>query len=511
MAEEDECGTFAFGCKFEAAIINTIDGWAESFGEAAENVIKESLDLWVTDDSNPLEESSQEDNLQGDATPPAAEGQIAELLGYMTWIGLATSVLALIILGGILGMARSRGEGGQNLSRIGVVLGSVILIGGATALVSGLLGNMDSSSAGGAVGFLQSSLFFYVMAAASASVIFAGIKMAWEQRADPGKDLLKSFLTLVVVATSAVTFINLAIQMGDDFAQWILGQALGQSEGSLGDMPTMFTETMGVDGLAAAPGGFLVVLLMALFIVIVSIIQMLIMIVRDGMLILLTGVLPLTASFTNTQMGKQWFQKALGWLLAFLLYKPVAAIVYSLVFVLLSGSEEDQFRSILTGLTMMLVAIFALPALMKFVTPMVGATADGAMGGGSMPSMPSGSGSSSGGGGSGGGGGGSGGSPTGNNGSGQQSSSGGPPPGGSAGGGAGGGAAGGGGTAAAGGGAAGGGAAASGAGSAAMKSNPKTAAVYAALKASKEGINKAQQGLNDAAGGDEGGPSGSKR
>ena len=47
------------------------------------------------------------------------------------------------------------------------------------------------------------------------------------------------------------------------------------------------------------------------------------------MLILLLGVLPIAAAATNTEMGRGWFKQIIAWLLAFILYKPVAAIVYA--------------------------------------------------------------------------------------------------------------------------------------------------------------------------------------
>src|ERR1700712_4412597 len=60
-----------------------------------------------------------------------------------------------------------------------------------------------------AVGFLQDSLWWYMAAAAVLSVIIAGGKMAWEGRAQPGRELLKSLMTLVVVAGGGLATIPL--------------------------------------------------------------------------------------------------------------------------------------------------------------------------------------------------------------------------------------------------------------------------------------------------------------
>jgi hypothetical protein len=109
-----------------------------------------------------------------------------------------------------------------------------------------------------------------------------------------------------------------------------------------------------------------------------SLVQIVLMIVRSGMLVILAGILPTTAAFTNMEMGRQWFQKAVGWTLAFILYKPAASMVYGAAFVLMeSNTGEDALRGSITGISLMILAVLALPALMRFVTPLVGAVAAG--------------------------------------------------------------------------------------------------------------------------------------
>lgn len=94
------------------------------------------------------------------------------------------------------------------------------------------------------------------------------------------------------------------------------------------------------------------------------------------------GYTDCTAAFTNTELGRQWFQKAMGWTIAFILYKPAAAIVYAVAFQLMgSFSGTGALIGSITGFALMIVALLALPALMRFVTPMVGAVASGSGGG----------------------------------------------------------------------------------------------------------------------------------
>ena len=97
-----------------------------------------------------------------------------------------------------------------------------------------------------------------------------------------------------------------------------------------------------------------------------TVIQIMLMLVRGGMLVLLVGTLPLVAAFSNTEMGMQWFRKAGAWLVAFALYKPAAAIVYAVAFDL---AGQPGALALLDGVMMLVLAILALPALLRFVVP----------------------------------------------------------------------------------------------------------------------------------------------
>jgi len=116
------------------------------------------------------------------------------------------------------------------------------------------------------------------------------------------------------------------------------------------------------------------------------VVQIVLMVVRSAMLILLLGVLPIAAAATNTEMGKGWFKRIISWLIAFILYKPVAALVYATAIKLTGAAFEEgerngplaftsqdpgeQIMNMVTGVTMLVLALFALPALMRFITPL---------------------------------------------------------------------------------------------------------------------------------------------
>jgi hypothetical protein len=230
-----------------------------------------------------------------------------------------------------------------------------------------------------AVGFLQGGLWWYMAAAAVLSVIVAGAKMAWEGRAEPGRELLKSLMTLVVVAGAGLTAISLAVAAADGFAKWIIDSSLDGT-----DFGANITALLGLSAVSGL--GAIIVIVLGLAAFVAALVQIGLMVVRGGMLVILAGILPLSASATNTEWGRTWFRKCVAWLVAFILYKPAAAIVYATAF-RLAGSDMfggDELMSAISGLVLMVLALVALPALMRFVTPMVGAIAGGGSGGGGM-------------------------------------------------------------------------------------------------------------------------------
>jgi type IV secretion system protein TrbL len=232
----------------------------------------------------------------------------------------------------------------------------------------------DGTSPSPTVAFLDSSLTTWTLTLAVLSVIIGGTRMVWEQRGAPLKDLLRSLLTLTLVSGMGLAVISILVIAADAFSVSII-EASTDGQG--------FANALKILALGNNEGvGIFILIILGLVGLITSLVQIVLMIVRTGMLVILAGILPTTAAFTNTEMGRQWFQKAVGWTIAFILYKPAASIVYAVAFKLMgSGTGPDALLGSITGFALMIVAVLALPALMRFVTPMVGAVAAGSGGG----------------------------------------------------------------------------------------------------------------------------------
>ncbi|MET4095761.1 type IV secretion system protein TrbL [Arthrobacter sp. UYCu712] len=232
------------------------------------------------------------------------------------------------------------------------------------------LASSDGATPSPIVSMVNSELMLWTLTLAVLAVILGGIRMIWEQRGAPLKDLLRSLITLALVSGLGLGVISILVIAADAFSAAIIDRST-DGKG--------FAEAMSLLVVTGQTGiGVFILIVLGLIGLIASLVQVVLMVVRSGMLVILAGILPTTAAFTNTEMGRQWFQKAVGWTIAFILYKPAAAIVYSVAFLLMgNNSGEDSLITSITGFTLMIVALFALPALMRFVTPMVGAVASG--------------------------------------------------------------------------------------------------------------------------------------
>jgi type IV secretion system protein TrbL len=319
------------------------------------------------------------------AVNPGDVSGIMQVLGYVKWISFIMAVFAIIILTARWAVKARRGDGENAFGRLGVILVAVIGISSATALVTMVL-QTGPTRVGGVVGKLQAHLWFYMLVAASLSVMVGMVRLMMARDTQPADDTLKSLIRLLVVAGAGTTLVQLSLNAGDSFSNWLLEAATG------GDFKTAVTKYLAISG--TMPGGALLIIILGLLSLIACLVQVALMILRSGLLVVMTGVLPLASANTNTDWGMNWYHKSLGWLAAFVLYKPVASIIYATCFWMISGGAfGDQQGSIagpMVGFVFMIASIVALPALMKFAVPAVSAMGSGSGGGGMASAAPSG-------------------------------------------------------------------------------------------------------------------------
>jgi hypothetical protein len=87
---------------------------------------------------------------------------------------------------------------------------------------------------------------------------------------------------------------------------------------------------------------------------------------RGGVLVILCGLIPLAAAFSNVPTGERWLRRISGWIVALALYKLAAAFCYAAAFRLSAGTDVI---AVMDGLALLVVSVLALPVLLRLTLP----------------------------------------------------------------------------------------------------------------------------------------------
>jgi len=208
---------------------------------------------------------------------------------------------------------------------------------------------------------VQAWLQFATAGLAVISLLVAAGRLMLERKSGGAVAAGRTMVTLLAATFLAVPAVMLLGRAGDAFSSWLLDQAAGQA---LGDRLVTLAGNLGTLGIGLE-------LTVAVLGTLAALAQLVLMIVRAGLLVVLTGVLPTVAAASGTRTGQASFNKLTTWLLAACLYKPVAALLYATAFVLIGDGTGPQ--QILGGLAIAALALVALPALMRLMAPAVAA------------------------------------------------------------------------------------------------------------------------------------------
>lgn len=212
--------------------------------------------------------------------------------------------------------------------------------------------------------WLQDRLDYLVGVAMLVTLLFAAYKVAIQPNYEQVGGAAKALVRTVVVSAVGLFVITTGLEAGDIFAQWILKQADVNLSGELTKGLALFS--------GLNPG---LVLILALIMVLVQIVQLFLMIVRNAAVVYLAATLPLAAASSATRSGEQWWVKSVAWLIAFVLYKPVAAVIYAGAFRMLDA--QNGIVTQLTGVVACVMAILALPAMLRLIVPATASVASG--------------------------------------------------------------------------------------------------------------------------------------
>ena len=228
-----------------------------------------------------------------------------------------------------------------------------------------------------AVGQIQQWIFPLAIAVAVLGVIIAGGRMALTRKANPLIDVGAGLV--VIAATSAVGVVlpSLLLKAGDAWSSWVLQTSTG------GQFASRLTSVLTLGGQSPA-----VVVVLGIVAIIISAVQAVLMLFRQGALVVLAGVLPLAAAGMLTPATRTWFRRVTGWMLALIFYKPAAAAVYATAFTMIGAGKDT--RTVLMGFAMVFLSLLALPVLIRLFSWTTGHVADSAGGGGFLQTALSG-------------------------------------------------------------------------------------------------------------------------
>ncbi|WP_245717287.1 conjugal transfer protein TraG N-terminal domain-containing protein, partial [Nocardia jejuensis] len=217
------------------------------------------------------------------------------------------------------------------------------------------------------------------------SVILSGMRLAEARRGAAVSESVESFRMFARVIFSSWMLGAVVVagtQASDKFSEWIINDS---TDGNARNLAELMVKTSKLQ--AFSPG---LVLIIAIVGLLGALAQIVLAIVRQGLLVVAAGVLPLAAAASGTGIGKQSYPKLLGWIIAFMLWKPVAAIVYMIAFTTAGHVDDltsnaglpdaDQAQRMLVAIVLLCSVAFVLPALMRLVTPAVAIVGSGGSG-----------------------------------------------------------------------------------------------------------------------------------
>ena len=263
---------------------------------------------------------------------------------------------------------------------------------------------VDSSGAAtGTTAWMQSELVPITAALAVGSVIVGGAKLAVSDRAGGEAGEFTRWLFVYALASAGgVAFAAMVITTCDGLANYVIGQATtGASFGDhLAQGLGLATQAVGsatlqpqggfLLGLAGTGASAMLAIIIGAIALVASFVEFVFMAFRGGVSVMLCGLLPLAAAFSNVPTGERWLRRIAGWIVALAMYKLAAAFCYAVAFQLSAGTNVI---AVMDGLALLVVSVLALPALLRLTLPAAehfalhrGAAASASQAVGAMPS-----------------------------------------------------------------------------------------------------------------------------
>jgi hypothetical protein len=227
-----------------------------------------------------------------------------------------------------------------------------------------------------AVANLHALIMPIAMIVAVGGMLWNGLIMVLSRKPAPLVNVLRGLWNTALWAAVGIFGTQLLLAGTDEFSRWVITSALKSVVGNPSFSKRLSLLLIPVTGHPGGPPVGMVILVGGIATV-CAFIQAILMLFRDGSVLILAAVTPLAAagSFTNATNG--WKNKLLSWQLALIFYKAFAALVYATMIWLQGENTSTDPRVLLFSLAMLIVALVALPALLRFFNWTIGSLQNG--------------------------------------------------------------------------------------------------------------------------------------
>ena len=178
-------------------------------------------------------------------------------------------------------------------------------------------------------------------------LIAALVKIAWQLRGEQVREVLLVMFNVAVAAALTGAVVNLLVSLGDRWCDFVLHSDLGtQSQANAVAWGKVVTQTVTGGGITNAPeaGAMTIILSMVLDFLLIcgGLAQVLFMLFRNAVLPVMVLLTPVAIAGGATHSGRRWGNRMLSWLLAFVLYKPVAVLIYAVGMQMVFTDNKDS-------------------------------------------------------------------------------------------------------------------------------------------------------------------------
>lgn len=202
----------------------------------------------------------------------------------------------------------------------------------------------------------------FLLIAAVCGVLAAGFKLITTQE---GRDLIplgKAFMWAMLTSVCLAGFVNLFQGTVDTWTAGVLKAASSMMKTAWSHNTLAASEFFNLDGPIA--------LVLTIVMWLCNLISKVFCYLRAGLLPIMVGVAPMWAAMSWMETGRQAFGKVMGWLFAFLLYKPVAALVMAAgCSIMVTAGSGDDSQAITLMITISVIVL--LPAMIRLIVPAV--------------------------------------------------------------------------------------------------------------------------------------------